>query len=137
MPQNIHLNTRTMSLLCLEAELEFHYLKYFLTSYSPATQFLAIRSIWGLLKMISNDSLNSKHEIDSLTKSLACSEAELLLGVIQNLMPKNQKYPFSREDPVCCPRFSPKWMLDPESTPKTGLETGLRPEGYPLYGTWQ
>ena len=82
--------------------------------------------------MVSNDSLYSEHGIDSLTKSLACSEAGLLHVVIQN-----QKYPFSRDDPVCCPRFSPKWMLDPESTPKTGLETGLRPEGYPLYGTWQ
>ena len=39
---------RTMSLACSEAELEFHFLKYFLTSYSPSTQFLAFRSIWGL-----------------------------------------------------------------------------------------
>ena len=39
-----------------------------------------------LLNMVSNDSLYSKHGIDSLTKSLACSEAELLLGVIQNLI---------------------------------------------------
>ena len=36
--------------------------------------------------MVSNDSLYSKHGIDSLTKSLACSEAGLLLGVIQNLI---------------------------------------------------
>ena len=39
-----------------------------------------------LLNMVSNDSLYSKHVIDSLTKSLACSEAGLLLGVIQNLI---------------------------------------------------
>ena len=39
-----------------------------------------------LLNMVSNDSLYSKHGIDSLTKSLACSEAGLLLGVIQNLI---------------------------------------------------
>ena len=40
--------------------------------------------------MVSNDSLYSEHGIDSLTKSLACSEAGLLLGVIQNLMPKDR-----------------------------------------------
>ena len=39
-----------------------------------------------LLNMVSNDSLYSEHGIDSLTKSLACSEAGLLLGVIQNLI---------------------------------------------------
>ena len=70
------------------------------------------------------NSLYSKHGIDSLTKSLACSEAELLLGVTQNLI---------WMELVCCPRFSPKWMLDPESTPKTGPENGLRREGYPLF----
>ena len=36
--------------------------------------------------MVSNDSLYSEHGIDSLTKSLACSEAGLLFGVIQNLI---------------------------------------------------
>ena len=39
-----------------------------------------------LLNMVTKDSLYSKHGIDSLTKSLACSEAGLLLGVIQNLI---------------------------------------------------
>ena len=48
--QNIGFVTRTMSVACSEAELEFHFLKYFLTSYSPSTQFLAFRSIWGLWK---------------------------------------------------------------------------------------
>ena len=45
MPENIGFATRTMFLACSEAELEFHILKYFLTSYSLSTQFLAFRSI--------------------------------------------------------------------------------------------
>ena len=135
-----------MFLACSEAELEFHFLKYSLTSYSPSTHFLAFRLIWGfwkwsqmiphitkhwfchqnhvssmlrswvrilllevlldllqpihpvhdcqvelrLLNMVSNDSLYSKHGFDSLTKSLACSEAELL---IQNLICPRTKSP--------------------------------------------
>ena len=48
--QNIGFVTRTMSLAWSEAELEFHFLKYFLTSFSPSTQLLASRSIWGFCK---------------------------------------------------------------------------------------
>ena len=52
--QNIGFATTTMSLACPEAELlpklEFHFLKSFLTSYSPSTQFLTFRSNWGLQK---------------------------------------------------------------------------------------
>ena len=44
-PQNIGFDTRTMYLACSEAvllpKLEFHFLKSFLTSYSPSTPFLA------------------------------------------------------------------------------------------------
>ena len=43
---------------CSETELEFHTLKYFLTSYSPSTHFLALRSIWGFwnwFQMIPHD----------------------------------------------------------------------------------
>ena len=88
-----------------------------------------------LLNIVSKDSLYSKHGADYVYGLLRGRVAAW--SDPKPHMPKNQKYPFSRDDPVCCPRFSPKWMLDPESTPKTGLETGLRPEGYPLYGTWQ
>ena len=49
-PKTLVFVARTMSLACSEAELDFHFLKYFLTSYSPSTQFLAFRSIWGFLK---------------------------------------------------------------------------------------
>ena len=48
--QNIGFVTRTISLAGSEAELEFHFLKFLLTSYSPSTQFLAVRSIWGFCK---------------------------------------------------------------------------------------
>ena len=53
-PQNISFDTRTMYLACSEAELlpklKFNFLKSFLTSYSPSTQFLSYRSFWGLWK---------------------------------------------------------------------------------------
>ena len=52
-PQN---RTRTMSLSCSEAEIEFHSLKCFLSSYRPSTLFMAFRSIWGFLKLVPNDS---------------------------------------------------------------------------------
>ena len=77
-----------MSLACSEAELEFHSLKCFLTSYSPSTLFNVhgLQVDLRLLNIVLKDSLYSKHGIDSLAKSLACSEAGLLLGVIQNLI---------------------------------------------------
>ena len=52
-----------MSLACTEAELEFYFLKYFLTSYSPSTQFLAFRSIWGFLKWSQMIPHISKHRV--------------------------------------------------------------------------
>ena len=51
--QNMGFDTRAISIECSEADntkLEFHFLKYFLTSYSPSTQFLDFRSIWGFWK---------------------------------------------------------------------------------------
>merc|ERR1711923_620343 len=56
---------------CSEAELEFHFLKHFLTSYNPSTQFLAFRLIWGFLKWSQNIGFVTR------TMSVACSEAEL------------------------------------------------------------
>ena len=191
MPKNMGLDTRTMFLACSEAELEFHFLKYFLTSYSPSTQFLAFRSIWGFWKWSQMIPHIPKHwfchqnHVSSMLRSwVRISLLEVLLDLLQPLhpvlglqvdlrllnivskdslyskhgadyvygllrgrvaawsdpkphMPKNQIKPTLRSDPVCCPRFSPKWMLDPEFTSKTGPENGLRREGYPLYGTWQ
>ena len=61
MPQNIGFATRTMFLACSEAEIDFHSLKCFLTSYSPFTLFMAFRSIWGFLKLVPNDSSCPKH----------------------------------------------------------------------------
>ena len=46
MPQNICFGTITMLLACSEAEIEFHSLKCFLTSFNPSTLFVAFRSIW-------------------------------------------------------------------------------------------
>ena len=52
--QSIGFATKTMSRACSKAEfipkLECHFLKSFLTSCSPCTQFLAFRSIWGFWK---------------------------------------------------------------------------------------
>ena len=90
-PQN---RTRTMSLSCSEAELEFHFLKYFLTSYSPSTQFLAFRSIWGFLKwsqMIPHIPKhwfsNQNHVCGMLRSWVRISLLEVLLDLLQPLHP--------------------------------------------------
>ena len=78
MPKNIHLDTRTMFLACSEAELEFHSLKCFLTSYSPSTLFMAFRSIWGFLEIGSKWFLMPQNiGFATRTMFLACSEAEI------------------------------------------------------------
>ena len=88
-----------------------------------------------LLNIVSKDSLYSKHGADYVYGLLRGRVAAW--SDPKPHMPKNQIKPTLRSDPVCCPRFSPKWMLDPELTWKTIPENGLRREGYPLYGTWQ
>ena len=82
-PQNIGFAARTMSLECSEAELEFNILKYFLTSYSPSTQFLAFRSIWGEWKWSQMISHTPKHwvchqnHVSSMLRSWITPQVEI------------------------------------------------------------
>ena len=94
MPKNIHLNTRTMFLACSEAELEFHSLKCFLTSYSPSTVFVAFRSIWGVWKWSQMIAYAQKHSfghqnhLSSVLRSwVRISLLEVLHDLLQPLHP--------------------------------------------------
>ena len=92
--QNIGFVTRTMSLASSEAELEFHFLKYFLTSFSPSTQFLASRSIWGFWKWsqmiphIPKPWFCHQNHVPSMLRSwVRISLLEVLLDLLQPLHP--------------------------------------------------
>ena len=83
-----------MFLACSEAELEFHSLKCFLTSYSPSTVFVVFRSIWGVWKwsqMISyaqKHSFGHKNDVSSMLRSwVRISLLEVLLDLLQPLQP--------------------------------------------------
>ena len=78
------------TLSCHIPELEFHILKYFLTSYSPSTQFLAFRSIWGLWNWFQMIPHARKHwichqnHVSSMLRSwVRISHLEVLLDLLQ------------------------------------------------------
>ena len=91
-PKNMGLDTRTMFLACSEAELEFHSLKCFVTSYSPFTLFMAFKSIWGLWKLSQMIAYAQKHSfehqnhVSSMLRSwVRISLLEVLLDLLQPL----------------------------------------------------
>ena len=81
------------TLSCHIPELEFHILKYFLTSYSPSTKFLAFRSIWGSRKCSQMIPYTPKHwcchqnHVSSIFRSWLTLEVRIsLLEVLLDLL---------------------------------------------------
>ena len=101
-PKTICFDTRTMFLASSKAELlpklEFHILKSLLTSYSPTTQYLSFRSIWGILKWSQMIPHTPKHwfchqnHVSSMLRSWVTIQVrilllEVLLHLLQPLHP--------------------------------------------------